>query len=146
MNQQEVQLQIVNQVFQDGGDERYEVATDGVLTTKGESFYLAYTETLPEQPDTKVVFKFKGDQVTINRHNVTKTRMVFEMGLVDPQPYQTVAGMMILATNTQKMEIEFDEATGTGQLDLSYSLTANGDVVGQYQVALQFGPKSSILN
>lgn len=146
MSQKEVQVKISHQVFQDAGDERYEIETTGVLTIKGDSVYLAYTEKIDDQGETNVVFKFSENQISLSRHNVTKTRMVFRPGLVEHQPYQTVAGMMLLSTNTSQLDFAFDEVQLAGSLDLAYALSANDQVVGQYQVALQFGPKSSILN
>ncbi|KMK53083.1 putative beta-barrel protein YwiB [Fructobacillus sp. EFB-N1] len=145
MSQKEVQVKISHQVFQDAGDEHYEVETTGLLTIKGDSVYLAYTEKIDDEGETKVIFKLTEKQISLSRHNVTKTRMVFQLGLVEHQPYQTVAGMMLLSTNTNQLDFTFDESKQAGALDLAYALSANDQVVGQYQVALQFGPKSSIL-
>lgn len=127
-----------SKIFQDGGDESYQVQATGQLVQKGASWYLTYDEELPEQPVTQVLVKIEPDRLAITRTNVLKTRLVFEKGLVDHQPYQTAAGMMLLGTNTKTLRIDIDAVSGMGQVELAYSLSANGKVVGQYQVSLQF--------
>ncbi|MBS9335077.1 DUF1934 domain-containing protein [Fructobacillus sp. M1-13] len=135
---QTVKVTFQSKIYQDGGDESYEVTASGQLVQKGAAWYLTYDEALPEQPVTKVLVKIEDDRVAITRSNVTKTRLVFEKGLVDNQPYQTAAGMFILATNTKDFLVSIDEVGKEGKVLLDYSLSANGRVVGQYQVSLHF--------
>ncbi|GAO99587.1 DUF1934 domain-containing protein [Fructobacillus ficulneus] len=146
MMKQNVDVRVTTQVFQDNGDERYDIQAPGTVTSRGMSLYLTYTESLPDQPDTKVLVKFKENQVTITRKSAIKTHLVFRIGLVDNQPYQTAAGMMILATNTSQLNMQVVGNKAEGQIQMAYSLSANGSVIGQYLVSLQFGPKSSILS
>lgn len=133
-----VNVTFESKIFQDEGDESYRVTAVGQVIQKKAAWYLSYEELLTGQPATKVFIKIEAGQVAITRTNVTKTRLVFEKGLVDNQPYQTAAGVMLLETNTKTLLVDIDEEAGAGKVHLDYSLSANGEVVGQYQVSLQF--------
>lgn len=135
---QAVKVTFESKIVQEEGDESYTIEADGRLVQKGAAWYLTYEELLEEQPATKVLVKIEPDHVAITRTNVTKTRLVFERGVVDHQPYQTAAGVMMLGTNTSELLIDIDEEELLGKVALAYSLSANGEVVGQYQVSLQF--------
>ncbi|MBS9335670.1 DUF1934 domain-containing protein [Fructobacillus papyrifericola] len=135
---QAVTVSFESKIYQDEGDESYRVEAEGRLVAKGAAWYLTYEEELPEQPVTKVLVKIEEGRVAITRTNLTKTRLVFEEGLVEHQPYQTAAGMMLLDTNTRDLLVAIDEQAGTGKVLLNYALSANGEVVGQYQVSLHF--------
>ncbi|MBS9337957.1 DUF1934 domain-containing protein [Fructobacillus parabroussonetiae] len=134
---QTVNVTFESKIYQDAGDESYQIQSQGKLVQKGAAWYLTYDESLEDQPRTKVLVKIEEGRVAITRTNVTKTRLVFEKGLVDQQPYQTAAGVMLLATNTSKLVQAIDES-GAGKILLDYALSANGEVVGQYQVSLHF--------
>lgn len=133
-----VQVQFQSKIFQDEGDESFDIQAKGRLVEKGDALYLTYDEEIAEQPVTKVMVKMEEGRVAISRSNVNKTRLVFEPGLLANQPYQTAAGMMLLDTNTRRFELDLADNKESGKLLLDYSLAANGEVVGQYQVSLQF--------
>lgn len=140
-----VQLSFATKITQDGEVENFQFETAGELLVKNGQIFLRYTEILAEQ-QTQVRFKFESNAVRLSRTGVGQTKLVFIPETKVPAFYQTPAGQMHLETYTTDLSVQIDDKEGHGQIEINYQLIANDQVVGEYELRLQFQAKSSKLN
>ncbi|CAK8053543.1 DUF1934 domain-containing protein [Eupransor demetentiae] len=143
---QAVQVHFMSKIYQDGGDESYQVDAPGSLIVRGDSAYLTYIEQLPDQDEVEVLFKFKDEGIRLNRKGPQNNHMAFELDQKRNFKYETAAGPMQLTTRATEIERDFDLEAGRGELGLNYILYQGDQVLGQYRVELQFEPKLSTLD
>ncbi|MDF7637764.1 DUF1934 domain-containing protein [Leuconostocaceae bacterium ESL0958] len=139
MDGQTVKVQVLTQLYQDNGDDRYEIEAQGQFVHKPQADYVTYIEELPEQEPVQVRFKITQDKVTLTRRSASlQNRLVFDLRQPVSQTYLTAFGSMTMTTSTNKLAASIDANDGRGSLRLHYALQAQQGVIGQYQVFLQF--------
>lgn len=143
--QSDVKVHLKTKIRQGNDIEDFQFDTDGQLLLKNGALYLRYTEIIDDQT-TQVMFKIDDERVRLNRSGETTTKLAFVKSQRVPALYQTPAGQMQIETLTTLLANHFDLANWRGEVDVDYVLYANQQIVGQYEIRLQFSAKSSMLD
>lgn len=122
---------------QDGQSESFSFAEDGEFINLNGKYYLRYLEH-QQGVATPVQFRLDDGEVHLHRQGTTETRFVFDLAQPTISRYQTEYGIMHLHVITTKLERDIDPDKPAGKLAVSYQLQAGGQVVGSYQLQLQF--------
>lgn len=99
-------------------------------------YYLRYVEHQNGQA-TPVQFRLD-DQVHLHRNGELTTLLDFDQETPTYTRYRTQYGVIRLEVLTSRLEKKVDPATPAGQLIVDYALKTAGQVVGSYQLQLQF--------
>lgn len=100
-------------------------------------YYLRYIEHQNGQA-TPVQFRLD-DQVHLHRNGELTTLLDFDLAAPTYTRYRTQYGVIRLEVLTSRLEKEIDPGIPAGQLHLEYALKTAGQIVGSYQLQLQFG-------
>lgn len=140
----QVALSIQNYIDQDGTTENFELAVVGQIYYLGKACFIEYSvpENENEFDDVKVRIKIsEGNQILINRKN---SNYHLHMPLIlgkETLAYSKVAGLLPIEMMAQLQKIEINQQTNlTGSLAVSYKLFTGEEMVGMYQLKLQYSP------
>ncbi|MBU7455063.1 DUF1934 domain-containing protein [Leuconostoc fallax] len=136
---EQINVHLTTKVCLDNEVEEFSFDTLGQLIVKNEAVYIRYTETLPDQPQVHVTFKFDPNgSIRLMRSGDVKTVMTFVDSKEVPASYETPSGRMTMATRTTLLATALDTANLRGETAIDYILTANEQLIGQYEIRLQF--------
>lgn len=144
-DQIDVEIHLKTKIRQENDLEEFEFHTNGQLFLKNNALYLRYTEVIENQK-TQIMFKFEENRVRMNRSGDILTKFSFVKSQRIPALYQTPTGQMQLETLTTLMALNIDHEETHGEVAIDYVLYAMQQIVGQYEIRLQFMPKSSMLD
>lgn len=125
-------------IEQDGKQEIFLYEGKGQIVQLGEWLYLRYQE---EDTENKVTIKLsRQGKVTIIRRSGDEllSRMSFDTAERGNALLPTPAGMMELETVTERLLQNYQEKPFAGNVKLDYVLRAQGQTIGNYQIALHF--------
>ncbi|GMA69425.1 hypothetical protein GCM10025879_06710 [Leuconostoc litchii] len=145
LEQNDVEIHLKTKIRQENEIERFDFQTTGKLFLKNNALYLRYTEVIEDQK-TQIMFKFSDGQIRMNRSGDIITKFSFVKSERIPALYQTPTGQMQLETLTTLLATDFDLKKLYGEVAIDYILYANQQVIGQYEVRLQFTPESSMID
>lgn len=129
-------MKLVTTIEQDGQKQQFEFNEDGQLVVMKGSYYLRYHET---ERDIPVTFRFDADQtVVLSRSSENRLRLSFDPKKDYETHYQTAYGMMKMIVKTQRLLSDLDLANAAGNVAIDYELHAQGQLIGKYQIRLQF--------
>lgn len=133
-----VSVELDTTVEQEGEVESFHFAETGSLVDLGDKQYLRYKETTGVK-EVPVTFRFtdNGD-VFLTRESDTRLRMQFADGQLIPTHYQTAYGLMKIDVKTISLSSEIDLENLNGHIEVDYELYAETQLVGKYQIRLQF--------
>lgn len=132
-----VQVKLKTTIEQDGQQDEYSFEEEGQFVQLGEKYYLRYKEHQDGQ-ETPVQIRLSDDLVNLRRSGLRETNFDFTLERPTKSRYQTEYGMIGMEVTTDKLEIEFDPEEANGKLEVQYRLTANKQLIGTYQLQLQF--------
>ncbi|WP_308184718.1 DUF1934 domain-containing protein [Limosilactobacillus fastidiosus] len=132
-----VHVQLTTTMEQDGQRDQYHFDEEGQFVELNGKYYLRYQEH-QDGTITPVQFRLGTEQLHLRRSGVHETNFKFQ--LVEPTKthYRTEYGIIGMMVTTNRLEVEFDPKNVNGSIDLEYQLTANDQLIGTYQVQLQF--------
>lgn len=142
---QPIQLIIQNKIKQGETTETFSLSVTGDMYYIGQACFIAYEAKMDDEGSAekiKVSIKINGkDQVLINREN---SRYHMRMPLmIDKETlvYSKVAGLQQVEMIGKLLAFEFTQ-TGVlaGALDCAYQLFSNEELIGVYQLKLQYSP------
>ncbi|CUS26866.1 DUF1934-containing protein [Paucilactobacillus oligofermentans DSM 15707 = LMG 22743] len=132
-----VQVKLKTTIIQPEGREEFEFSEPGQFIQMGGAYYLRYTE-IQDGIETPVTFKFMDQSVVLTRHSDNRARFEFQLGKSIATHYQSAYGMMNLSVVTKKMVLNLNENENNGELWVDYELKSVDNVIGKYQIRLQF--------
>ena len=118
---------------QDGQLNKYQQEFSGRLAKVKENTYLRYEE------DQNLIVTFKVDEkgIWLTRNGLQmKLRLYFDEAKHYETNYQTPFGAIKLTCQTQK--VLFEEENAKGQLAVDYQLFSGEELLGEYNIRLQF--------
>lgn len=132
-----VHVQLTTTIEQDGQKERFDFDEDGEFIELNSAYYLRYQEHQQGQI-TPVQLRLANDAVHLRRRGVRETNFTFQLGQTTKARYQTEYGIIGMNVTTKRLSINFDPTKVRGTVDLQYQLLANEQLIGTYQLQLQF--------
>lgn len=132
-----VHIQLTTTMEQDGQRDKYTFDEQGQFIELNGKYYLRYQEHQNGQT-TPVQFRLATDLVHLRRSGVRETDFEFQRDRATKTRYRTEYGIIAMTVTTNRLNVEFDPEDVNGSLGLEYQLTANGQLIGTYQVQLQF--------
>lgn len=136
--QAEIKMQSIQTT--DGEVSRYSVNEMGQLVQVNGSYYLRFNQEDEEAGETiKTTIKFdEEDNVTIIRAGNEQTRMRFDLEKKTTMRYPTPAGTFLIDIDTRHIELQYKNRPFSGQIKLDYQLTTQDQILGNYNVTIQF--------
>lgn len=133
-----VHVELTTVMEQNGQQERFHFAEEGQFVELNGNYYLRYQEH-QEGQTTPVQFRLGNDELHLRRSGVRETAFTFLNRQTTKARYQTEYGKIDLAVTTNRLLVDFDPTAARGNVDLEYQLVSSGQLVGTYQLQLQFG-------
>ncbi|WP_170999592.1 DUF1934 domain-containing protein [Paucilactobacillus kaifaensis] len=123
-------------IEQDGEQEQFNFDETGQLVSIKDAYYLRYQEGETKIP---VTFKFDGNgDIFLTRNAANRTRFQFRPNQTFETHYQSEYGLIKLEVRTIRVLREIDFNAGHGHLIVDYQLWAQKQLIGKYQIRLQF--------
>ena len=132
-----VHVELTTVMEQDGHQERFHFSEDGQFVELNGKYYLRYHEHQNGQI-TPVQFRLYNDELHLRRSGVRETAFTFLNRQTTKSRYQTEYGIIDLAVTTNRLLVDFDPTAARGTVDLEYQLVSSGQLIGTYQLQLQF--------
>jgi uncharacterized beta-barrel protein YwiB (DUF1934 family) len=133
-----VRVNLVTTIEQDGQQQQFKFDEPGQLVLVNGHYYLRYHET-DQHTSVPVTFRFDDDQtVMLSRSSENRLRIMFNAKQDYETHYKTAYGMMKLIVKTQRLLTDLDLMNAYGKLAIDYELHAQGQLIGKYQIRLQF--------
>lgn len=123
-------------IEQDGEKEQFNFEELGQLVSIKDAYYLRYQEGQTRIP---VTFKFavNGD-IFLTRNAANRTRFQFRSQQTIATHYQSEYGLIKLEVKTTQISREIDFNASRGKIVVDYQLWAQNQLIGKYQIRLQF--------
>jgi len=135
-----VAIHLETRARQDGETANYALDVDGQLVQMGDVFYLRYKEVSDEAPEpipVTIKLAANGD-VVLTRNAENHLRLHFSNGKRIRAHYQTPMGLLPVETVTPMLRVRLRERPFSGEVNVDYDLYAGEQLLGNYQLRLQF--------
>ncbi|WP_047998833.1 DUF1934 domain-containing protein [Lactiplantibacillus herbarum] len=135
-----VAIHLETRARQDGETANYALDVDGQLVQMGDVFYLRYKEVSDEAPEpipVTIKLAANGD-VVLTRNAENRLRLHFSNGKRIRAHYQTPMGLLPVETVTPMLQVRLRERPFAGEVNVDYDLYAGEQLLGNYQLRLQF--------
>ena len=106
--------------------------------------YLRYVEHQGSQA-TPVQFRLAPDEIHLVRSGAQKTHFRFANGSEHLTHYQTEYGRIALRVVTNRLDTDLNLAAIAGHVEIRYQLLMQDQLIGNYQIQLQFGASYRIM-
>ncbi len=134
-----VQVHLETNIVQDDQSSSFVFDVSGQLVQIGESIYIRYNEDSDDQGKVPVTIKIMPNgSVKLTRSASNRLQLIFIKGKRVAARYQTPYGPLDIQTVTPMMEVEIKNYPLRGRLDIDYLLYAGSDLLGKYNIRLQF--------
>lgn len=136
-----VGIHLETHTTQDGETSDYLLDVEGQMIQIGQTIYLRYQE--PQNGDQQeavpVTIKFLADgDVSLTRSDENRLRMHFSAGKRVAANYRTPYGVVPVETVTPSLKVSFHDRPFGGRLAVDYLLYAGEQLLGNYEIRLQF--------
>ncbi|PWF99317.1 DUF1934 domain-containing protein [Levilactobacillus bambusae] len=136
-----IAIHLQTEIKQDDDITSYKLDVQGRLVQMGQTIYIRYVEQDPESDYQPVPVTMKlsanGD-VQLTRSAENRLRLLFKAGKRIRAQYQTPFGSIPVETVTPLLDVSFRDRPFGGNVKIDYNLYANGELVGDYKIRLQF--------
>ncbi|MCD7135319.1 DUF1934 domain-containing protein [Limosilactobacillus rudii] len=122
---------------QDGQQEHFDFVEAGSFVEINGKYYLRYLEHQDGQ-ETPVQIKFEDELVRLRRRGSSETNLFLDPRQETVMRYRTQYGILNLNVVTEHLEKEVDVQQPAGQVSIKYQLKQAGQIIGSYQLELQF--------
>lgn len=134
-----VKVSLKTKMTQDGKSDHYHFEEDGqFVTLENGQHYLRYVEHQGSQA-TPVQFRLAPDEIHLVRSGAQKTHFRFANGSEHLTHYQTEYGRIALRVVTNRLDTDLNLAAIAGHVEIRYQLLMQDQLIGNYQIQLQFG-------
>lgn len=134
-----VKIQLKTVVEQEGQIQQFTFDEVGELASLNGAHYLRYHETSSQEGSVPVTIKFSDDgTITLSRNASSRLRVTFDHRRDHETHYQTAYGMIKMTVKTTKLLSQLNLPTGIGNVAVDYELSNQGQLLGKYQIRLQF--------
>ncbi|CAM2898107.1 MULTISPECIES: DUF1934 domain-containing protein [Dellaglioa] len=126
---------------QEGEVERYVIETTGQLVRLGDGMYIRYKEEDEETGQTiPVTFKLQDDgEIQLTREtDAIRTKLIFLAQKKISGTYKTAYGRIPIEIETKRLKSQLKNQPISGSVEIDYRLTTNGELLGDYNIRLQF--------
>ncbi|WP_252902753.1 DUF1934 domain-containing protein [Paucilactobacillus hokkaidonensis] len=131
-----MQVKLKTTIVQDDEKQQFDFDEPGQLVQLQDIYYLRYQEGTKKIP---VTFKFDTDgDIYLTRNATNRTRFQFSPNQTFETHYQSEYGLIKLAVKTLKILQEVDFKAGQGKIAIDYQLLSQNQLLGMYQIRLQF--------
>lgn len=132
----QIHLETAMQQAEDSSNFVFDVT--GQLVQMGETIYIRYEEA-SEAGDIPVTVKImpNGD-VRLTRSAENRLQLLFSPGKRVSAHYKTQYGVINIDTITPKLEVDISDGPLRGELAIDYLLYAGEELLGKYNIRLQF--------
>jgi uncharacterized beta-barrel protein YwiB (DUF1934 family) len=117
--------------------ESHELITFGTKFTKGNDFYLQYSED-GETGKTQTTIKYKDVEALLMRGGAVKMRQLFRPGEMTNGHYESQYGMMPMVTKAISIQHHQTIDADSGQIIFNYELYMQGDSLGRYEMVVAY--------
>lgn len=135
-----IQIKMRTTISQENQTEEFPFDIEGKFFQKNGQTYIRYQEVVDQEKQTEIQVTLKvtdTGEIHLLRAGETRTKLTFEKESTHLTHYQTPYGNVPLSIYTQQLFCEIKEEV-TGQIEVHYQLQANGEVLGNYQLFLEF--------
>lgn len=114
----------------DGEENTIELFTEGAFYIKNDKYYIVYNESEISGMDgsTTSLKIEKNKRVSMKRFGSSVTKFNFEKDKEYQADYMTAYGNFTVNITTNILDIDIDEKTGKGNIEIDYDLNILGDV------------------
>lgn len=135
-NQIAVTVKLQTSILQNDETEQFKFNETGQLVQMKDVYYLRYQEGAQKIP---VTFKFdQSGTVLLTRNASNRTRFCFQANHTFATHYQSEYGLIKMDVKTIRLLQETDFTAGHGKVAIDYELWAQAQLIGKYQIRLQF--------
>lgn len=132
----EHKIQVTIRLISSGPEGSSDILLKGDAYIKGDTTYLRYQEPPEaEMGRTVTTVRIGRERIRLIRQGDFDSELEFASGQTIGSPYRTPAGIIHLETLTRSMEAVL--SGGTGHLEWSYDLLADGAAVGRFRIRLE---------
>ncbi|GAY74197.1 DUF1934 domain-containing protein [Lentilactobacillus kosonis] len=133
-----VQIHLRTDILQDGKKANYVFDMEGQLVEIGNAIYIRYDEEVAGE-SIPVTIKITGNgDVKITRSGENRSQLMFSEGKRISAVYKTPYGPLDIQTVTLGLDVELLENPLRGTIEISYLLYAGQEMLGKYNISLQF--------
>lgn len=129
-------MQLSTTIRQEDEEKTFTFEEQGDFVELNGKYYLRYVEHQNGQ-ETPVQFRLD-DQVHLHRNGEMTTILNFDPIQETVTRYRTQYGVIQLKVATSRLDKAVDPIEPSGKLEVDYTLATAGQVVGSYQLQLQF--------
>lgn len=134
-----INIKLETSIVQNEHQQNFIYESVGQAVQVGNNWYIRYEEKTENGEQFQVMVKFCQDgSIHLTRQGSFRTKLRFVPGELTETTYQTPYGTMLLVTRTKQLQLEFSETPLRGQLKLAYELSTGEELVGNYQLFLDF--------
>ncbi|EOT44945.1 DUF1934 domain-containing protein [Enterococcus columbae] len=134
-----INIKLETSIVQNEHQQNFIYESVGQAVQVGNNWYIRYEEKAENGEQFQVMVKFCQDgSIHLTRQGAFRTKLRFVPGELTETAYQTPYGTMLLVTKTKQLQLEFSETPFRGQLKLVYELSTGEEIVGNYQLFLDF--------
>lgn len=134
-----INIKLETSIVQNEHRQNFLYESVGQAVQVGSHWYLRYEEKAESGEHFQVMFKLCSDgAVHLTRQGSLRTKFRFVPGEITETSYQTSYGTMLLLTKTKYLQLEFSELPLAGKLQLAYELSTGEEILGNYQLFLEF--------
>ena len=124
-------------IDQNGQQEKFTFTEEGTFVEMNGKYYLRYIEHQDGQ-ETPVQIKFEDELIRLRRRGNVETNLFLDPTQETIMRYQTEYGMIKIEVLTESLEKDVDVKAPAGHLSVKYQLKQAGQLIGSYQLELQF--------
>ncbi|CAM5192494.1 putative beta-barrel protein YwiB OS=Ureibacillus acetophenoni OX=614649 GN=SAMN05877842_10123 PE=4 SV=1 [Ureibacillus acetophenoni] len=121
----------------DGESESYELWLQGSFIQKSDKMYLRYEEVL-DGNSIRTTVRMNNDKALILRSGGVNMRLPFNVQVQENGHYETQFGNLPINTKTNRLIHEHNDQTIQGTFNVNYDLIISGQVVGKYNLEIQY--------
>ncbi|TLQ18050.1 DUF1934 domain-containing protein [Lentilactobacillus parafarraginis] len=133
-----VQIHLETNMVQNGEQSNFVFDVTGQLVRVGSSIYIRYSEDTDDgQVPVTIKIMANGD-IRLTRSAENRLQLLFSAGKRVATRYRTPYGPLEIQTVTSSLDMEILNQPLRGNINIDYLLYAGSDLLGKYNIRLQF--------
>ncbi|WP_221567342.1 DUF1934 domain-containing protein [Alkalihalobacillus sp. TS-13] len=132
-----IEVDLHTKITESGATEDTSLSSSGTLYRKNDTVYLRYEEVINGTDKVNTTIKIQNDDITIIRQGAVSMRQRFAPGVEKEGTYESPYGPIQIATRTEKVDFDWNEAEKKGHLSLDYQVLFQGEESGYHQMLIK---------